>query len=136
MEIDELKNLKPNTIVKINEKASIEFSGMPAVFLKSVLGLNGQAVAEVSLLGDGRVFHVSQIDSFSIQDLHLYEILDNLSNSNREIVFSNVMSWHTQIMMQFVLDVMKATRANLMNAEKNLIPLARKFGIELTKQGN
>jgi len=136
MEIDELKNLKPNTIVKINEKASIEFSGMPAVFLKSILGLNGQVVAEVSLLGDGRVFHVSQIDSFSIQDLHLYEILDNLSNSNREIVFSNVMSWHTQIMMQFVLDVMKATRANLMNAEKNLIPLARKFGIELTKQGN
>ena len=136
MEIDELKNLKPNTIVKINEKASIEFSGMPAVFLKSILGLNGQVVAEVSLLGDGRVFHVSQIDSFSIQDFHLYEILDNLSNSNRETVFSNVMSWHTQIMMQFVLDVMKATRANLMNAEKNLIPLARKFGIELTKQGN
>jgi len=133
MEIDELKNLKPNTIVKINEKASIEFSGMPAVFLKSILGLNGQVVAEVSLLGDGRVFHVSQIDSFSIQDLHLYEILDNLSNSNREIVFSNVMSWHTQIMMQFVLDVMKATRENLMNAEKNLIPLARKFGVELTK---
>jgi len=133
MEIDELKNLKPNTIVKINEKASIEFSGMPAVFLKSVLGLNGQAVAEVSLLGDGRVFHVSQIDSFSIQDFHLYEILDNLSNSNRETVFSNVMSWHTQIMMQFVLGVMKATRENLMNAEKNLIPLARKFGIDLTK---